>query len=269
MPISFEILGEIVIINKFSDGDDLYAFSEMMLKKYKKVRTVVTQISKVEGKERTRKFKVIIGDNNLETLYKEYGLRFYLDPSKVFFSPRLKFERQRIANSTKNGEIVLNLFAGVGPFSIAIAKKNPLSLIYSIEVNPFAYRYLIKNIQVNKCNNNVIAYFGDAFILGKSLFKNKVNRVLTPLPMVSDKILPVACDALYKGKGTIHWEISSYVKKNKSERNLIQIAEKQLEKATINCHEKYNIQISSSRIIRTLSPNISHIAVDLDVTPNI
>ncbi|MQK95284.1 methyltransferase, partial [Escherichia coli] len=87
---------------------------------------------------------------------------FKLDISKVFFTPRLSAERIRIASMVKPGETICDLFAGVGPFSIIIAKKNPNVKVHACDINPDAYKYLVENIRLNKVEDRVKAYFGDA-----------------------------------------------------------------------------------------------------------
>ena len=69
-----------------------------------------------------------------------------LDVKKVYFSPRLATERKRITDQVKNNEIIVDMFAGIGPFSISIARKHKVK-IYAIDINPYAYKYLKKNIE--------------------------------------------------------------------------------------------------------------------------
>jgi tRNA (guanine37-N1)-methyltransferase len=73
--------------------------------------------------------------------------------TKVYFSPRLSQERLRIAQKVRGGEVVIDMFAGVGPFSIQIAKKFNNVKVYAIDTNPVAIQFLKQNIALNKIEN--------------------------------------------------------------------------------------------------------------------
>jgi tRNA (guanine37-N1)-methyltransferase len=53
------------------------------------------------------------------------------------------------------------MFAGVGPFSIMIARYSLPSLVVAVDLNPDAVAYLKRNIELNKANR-VVPYEGDA-----------------------------------------------------------------------------------------------------------
>ena len=79
---------------------------------------------------------------------------------KVYFSPRLATEREKITNQVNNGETIIDMFTGVGPFSIAIAHNKKVE-IYAIDINPDAIHYLGKNIILNKIQGKIIPILGD------------------------------------------------------------------------------------------------------------
>ncbi|MHA1303822.1 MAG: class I SAM-dependent methyltransferase [Candidatus Heimdallarchaeaceae archaeon] len=265
MSITFEIIGHIMIIRSFSNKHELYYFAEEQLRKRKYIKTIAIQQEKVRGIERVPKLEFFMGENNFETTHTEYGNKYLLDPSKMFFSPRLSYERQRIARNIQDGEIILNFFSGVGPFSISIAKHNPKSIIHSIEINPEAYRYMLQNINLNKCQNQVIPYLGDAFEIVPRQFFNKCDRILLPLPLKADESLPLACKSLRQGKGIVHFQITEYVGNKRSKEELYELAEKRLAKIKETTTHSYETKIELVRVIRSLSSNISHIAIDIKI----
>jgi tRNA (guanine37-N1)-methyltransferase len=257
--ISFEIIGHIMILRTEKPEDQILAFASSELKKRKNVKTIMLQTSKVNGDRRTRDLKYLIGEKNFETIHREYGNKFLLNPMKTFFSSRLSYERQRIAYLTKDGDTVLNFFSGVGPFSIAIAKKKPKCRVHSIELNPNAYKYLLKNIKINKCEDRVFPYLGDAFSIVPTLSDLVINRVLLPLPLKSKEALLLAYKKI-NHEGTIHLQISDHVKA-KSELTSV-VIEKIKEILNFSSKEA-QISVKEIRLIRWLSPRIGHIAVDL------
>ncbi len=258
--IIFEIIGSILIVREQIDDAKLLDFSEEMLKKYPKILTVVVQTSKVKGVERFRQFRHFMGIETFETVHKEYRNAFEIDISTSFFSPRLSFERQRIANLVRSGETVLNFFSGVGPFSIAIATKCKECIIHSIELNDRAFYHLIKNVELNKCGDNIKSYLGDAFEIVPRLFVSKVDRVLLPLPLESERALPLAYHSLKEGKGVIHWQITEKIQnKEGTDKGVEQKIKDILEANQIES----SFQIKELRTIRWLAPRIAHRAVDL------
>ena len=121
---SFDQIGDIIIVRI---PDSLLSkkklIGETLLKQVKIAKSIFYQASAVEGDFRTRNLEILAGDNKTETEYKEFGCKFTVDVENAFFSPRLSTERERIANLVRDGETVVNMFAGVGMFSVMIAKK--------------------------------------------------------------------------------------------------------------------------------------------------
>ena len=87
-----------------------------------------------------RDYELIGGSGNTETVHREYGCVYNLDISKVYFSPRLSYEHYRVASQVQEEEIVIDMFAGVGPFSILIAKNHEHVKVYAIDLNPEAVK---------------------------------------------------------------------------------------------------------------------------------
>ena len=104
----------------------------------------------------------LAGTNNTITEYKEHGCRFKVDVLKTYFSPRLSTERLRIAKMVTDNEIITNMFAGVGTFSIMIAKTNKTSKVYNIDTNPVANDLATINVKLNKVEDRVFPILADA-----------------------------------------------------------------------------------------------------------
>ena len=181
IPKSFDIIGDIIITEIDRWGD----LEEHLMKKYqskdlnaeiiknivgdtilelnKGTKVVLNKMSKISGEFRTRKFEHIAGEIRTTTLYKENGFEFELDIDSVFFTPRLVFERERVSNlELSKGSVVLDCFAGIGPYSIQIAGKNEV-LVLACEKNHFAFNYLSRNLKLNKdkMTGSVKPYLGD------------------------------------------------------------------------------------------------------------
>jgi tRNA (guanine37-N1)-methyltransferase len=203
-PKSFEIIGNIAIIESRKEYEKyIKDIAEAIKKVHKNIDTVLLKKSSISGEYRIREYEVLFGSGKTETIHKENGCIFLLDIKKVFFSSKLSTERLRVASQVKNNEIVVDMFAGVGPFSILIAKICNVSHVYSIEINPYAYEYLKKNIEINKVKNKVEAILGDA----REILKEKENfadRIIMNLPYKAKDFLDIACK-IAKPKAYLHY----------------------------------------------------------------
>lgn len=173
--------------------------AEEILKGRPSTHTVLYSDGAVEGEFRTRSFTTLAGIPTTRTTISEYGHRLTIDLSHAYFSSRLATERQRIRSTVQEGEVICDMFCGVGPFPIALSDR--ASWILACDKNPAAIHLLRENLLANH-TDNVLPMLGDARRLGE-LFRGTFNRVLMNLPMIAIDFLPVA-DQITKPGGTIH-----------------------------------------------------------------
>ena len=123
---AFDQIGDIVIV-KIPDelAGKKKVIAEAILANVKTAKAVFAQASAVRGDFRVRDLEHLAGENRTVTEYKEHACRFKVDVARAYFSPRLSTERQRIADLTNDNDVVVNMFAGVGTYSVVIAKKGP------------------------------------------------------------------------------------------------------------------------------------------------
>jgi len=173
---SFNILGNIAIVN-FSDKISLELkkkFAEQLLLKHPNIKTILEKSGKFSGRLRKMKTKHLAGEKNKEVLYRENNCIFRFNLDTTYFSPRLSNERKEIASLIKKNEEVLVMFAGVGPYSICIA-KNSEAKVYSNEINREANKYAELNIKLNKVGDKVELIPGD--------IKRVVKKLKSPRPL--------------------------------------------------------------------------------------
>ena len=116
------------------------AIADMILAHVKTAKVVFAQVSPVKGDYRVRDLQFVAGENRTITELQGTSLRFKVDVAKTYFSPRLSTERLRIANMVGEGETIVNMFAGVGAYSILMARTNKTCKVYSIDSNAVAGR---------------------------------------------------------------------------------------------------------------------------------
>ncbi len=255
---SFDIVGDIAILKipkSLEDKSELIA--EAVMQVNKNVKTVLGQVSPVHGEMRLRKLKWLGGEKKTETIHKEYGCLFKVDLAKCYFSPRLSYEHFRVAKQVKPGEIVVNMFAGVGCFSIMIAKYSNAKKVYSIDINPVAVHYMKLNAELNKVENIVEPIEGDAKEVIKFRLKGVANRVLMPLPERAYEYLDYALMALKPKGGVIHYYDFEHAKKG--EDPIRKVAKKvSMKLSNLSVRSK----ILFARIVRTIGPRWYQIVLD-------
>jgi len=189
-PSGFDMIGDLAIIKLNEElGGKEKNIAEQLLK-LKQVKTVLKKEGKVDNEFRVRKYKVIGGENTKETLHIEFGCRYKLNIETAYFSPRLGNERERITNQIKNGEKILVMFAGIGPYAIQIAKHKDVEL-WGVEINPEGIKYFKENAKLNKVEKKIKIFEGDVRKI-VSKWEDKFDRIIMPLPKDAETFLDVA-----------------------------------------------------------------------------
>ena len=217
----------------------------------------IAKIENIHGKMRQPSIKVLAGSRHTETIHKENECLFKLDLAKVMWSKGNTTERMRIANLVGKDEVVIDMFAGIGYFSIPIAKKSSPKKIYSIEINPDSYYYLKENIKLNKINeksNKTLGYNVMEAILGNSneIVKNySADRIIMGYVKTTHEFLDVAVKSLNPG-GIIHYH-ETVPEKLMLTRPINRIK---------NAANNREVEILNNRIIKRYSPGVVHTVVD-------
>ena len=254
---AFDQIGNIIIVRI---PDSLLSkkkiIGETLLEQVKIAKSVFYQSSAVEGDFRTRNLEILAGEDNTETEYKEFGCKFTVDVENAFFSPRLSTERERIANLIQDGEVMINMFAGVGMFSIMAAKKKKCT-VYSLDINPVASKLCEKNIKQNKLSGNVISINGDSSKIIKEQLVDKSDRTLMLLPERSDEFLESAISTT-KNNGIIHYYSHIHADKKSDAGKLSE--EHYLSVTPVKS------EILSSKIVRPVGPRYYQTVVDVKIS---
>jgi len=246
---AYEVIGDIAIIDQYESNTQRIAD---VLIRHKKIKAVFQAAGAVTGEYRTRELIFLAGEKKTETLYNENGCRYLLDIARVYFTPRLATERMRIANRVKNGEVVVDMFSGVGPFSILIAKKYPSSRVIAIDKNPVAIEYLKENVRLNKLKNVEIRE-GDA---REEVEEISADHAIMNLPHSSLDFLEAAFKAVKKG-GVIHFYAITH------EDDLFDETLRKIEDAAGRAG--LEILQLNKRVVRPYAPYQYHVCIDFMV----
>ncbi|GKB50435.1 tRNA (guanine(37)-N1)-methyltransferase 2-like protein isoform X1 [Tanacetum coccineum] len=162
-PSSFETIVKYSVchVAHLNIPDELLPYKDVIAKKnYPRIQTVVNKVGSIANEFRVPTFEVLAGKPDMATEVKQYGATFKLDYGLVYWNSRLEHEHIRLVNKFRQGQIICDMFAGIGPFAIPAAQKG--CLVYANDLNPDSVRYLKINADINKVNNNLHAYNMDA-----------------------------------------------------------------------------------------------------------
>jgi tRNA (guanine37-N1)-methyltransferase len=257
---SFDIIGTIAIIKiPESLTSKRKLIADALIEEIRPVKSVFCQVSAIEGDYRLRKLELISGENSPITVYKEHGCTFKVDVINTYFSPRLSTERLRIAKLTEPNEVIVNMFGGVGTFSIIISRYNKSAKVYSIDSNPIATDICRQNIEINKLTGNVIPVLGDAEQEIHKSLKGVAKRVLMPLPEKARDFVDAAVSSLENGSGMIHYfcHVGADNKKTAIQNGVMDTSES---------FSKFNHTIRNVRVVREVGPRFYQIVSDVLVT---
>lgn len=256
---SFDIVGDIAVL-KIPDSlsSKKGIIGKALMNVHNNLKTVLRQTSPVQGEYRTRNLEVIAGEDKTITEHKESGCIFKVDLDKAYFSPRLANERMQITRKVNPNEVVTNMFAGVGCYSILMARHAEPQKVYSIDKNPYAVEFMKYNIRINKVGDKVIPIQGDSREIIDSRLIEPADRVLMPLPEFGRDFLDTALRALKPEGGVIHFY--DFGEEPKLFEPTLKFSSETL--------DPFKVELLEGRKVRSYGPNLYHVVLDLKISRN-
>ena len=254
IPDKWEKIGDVVTIRS---PIELNRFRKQIGERYADVldcKTVLQDIGGISGIFREPNVEIIYGTEETETIHKENGIRYKLDPQKIMFSSGNIDERIRMATISNENETVVDLFAGIGYFTMPMAVHSRTKKIFACEINPVAYNYLCQNIVLNHVASVVQPLLGDNRITAP---KNIADRVIMGYINDIHKFSPTAFNCLKNRTGIIHYHdvCPNELSPDTSLKNIQETAEK---------YDR-NAKLLKHKIIKSYAPGVNHVVLDVKI----
>ncbi len=256
LPDKWEKIGSVVTIRL---PMELQKYQQMIGQVYAEVlgcRSTLNDQGGISGVYREPQVEVIFGSSETETIHIENGIRYKLDPRKIMFSSGNLKERQRMATISKNTEIVVDMFAGIGYFTLPLAVYSQPQRIFACEINPVAYRYLCENVVLNNVNGIVEPLLGDNRRVAP---KDCADRVILGYLYNPEVFVSVALSCLRNQTGMLHYHA----------RVPFEVIPKQplaqLEDAVMRCHR--SVELVHTEVVKSYAPGINHVVLDVRIVP--
>jgi len=256
---TYDLVGDVAVLRVPDNVKArIHVVARAILQAHKNVKTVLLQAGGVAGEFRLRSLEWLLGEKKTQTVHGEWGCKYKVDLETCYFSPRLSFERMRIARLVKPHETVVNMFAGIGCFSILMVKLGKAQIVYSIDVNPSAIEYMQENARLNRVESQVVSIQGDAKDIIAEHLGNIADRVLMPLPQKACEYLGYAVAALKPTGGWIHYYDFEHASKDEDpvEKVRVKVSERLRELGT-------RFTVSFGRVVRKTGPNWYQVVLDI------
>ncbi|AMH95360.1 Met-10+ like-protein [methanogenic archaeon ISO4-H5] len=247
LPDKWEIAGDVVTVKM---DPALFEFGELIGRTYAEVlsaRSVFADVSGVSGEFREPDMTLLYGPSG-ESVKLENGIRYCFDVTRVMFASGNLAERKRMKCLDCTGETVVDMFCGIGYFTLPLAKYSGARRVFACEKNPQSYRFLLKNLALNEIDN-VIPLLGDnRDIPGKAF----ADRILMGYVQTTSVFVPKALEMAKPGC-MIHYHDTFPVGKE--------------EKMIREIFDRYCSEYTIERIIevKSFAPGVSHYVADIRV----
>jgi tRNA wybutosine-synthesizing protein 2 len=251
LPDKWEKIGTVVMIKL---SDELKQHQEIIGKVYANVlgcTTVLNDVGGISGVYREPFVEVISGSSITETIHTENGIRFKLDPQKIMFSSGNMAERRRMATISNRHETVVDLFAGIGYFTLPMAVYSKPKMVFACEINPLAYRYLCSNVVLNHVTDVVEPLLGDN---RKIAPKNCANRVILGYLKEPQVFLSVSLECLRNQSGLLHYH------EVVPAESIPKLPLKHIETVAKNYHR--SVELLKVNVIKSYAPGVDHVVLD-------
>ncbi len=254
LPRKWELLGDVLLMKIPQELEELKREIAGSYAEELNAKTVLRDLG-IEGDFREPKVEVLWGEET-ETVHKENGIKFKLDCAKLMFSSGNIDERIRMATIAYDGEVIVDMFAGIGFFSIPMAVHSKPDMIYALEKNPTAYYYLCENIKLNHVQNVVTPVLGD----NREFHKEGIaDRILLGYLEDTHLFIPKALSILKKEGGIIHYH-------EKCPNELLDIQPLQTIRREVEKSGRM-MDFLGMKTVKSYAPGVSHIVLDVIINP--
>lgn len=254
-PSSWAVIGTVILVD-VSETPRPEEVGEALLAMHGHADTVLARDG-ISGTHREPSVDVIAGAGDTQTVHREHGTTYALDLAEIMFSPGNKAERAHMGEIVTDGERVLDMFAGVGYFTLPMARGG--AHVTAVEHNPASFQYLVENVVRNDVQEQVETYRADC----RDVVESGIEAADSDTPFEFDRVVMGYYDAYeyldsglsaLEAGGTIHMHEATPEARvpDRPVERLREAAEKQ----------GREVDVQDVREIKGYSEGVLHVVVD-------
>lgn len=247
---TYERLGRLALLQE-DDPDRAREAAEAIMASDLPIDAVLNRASAVEGQERVPAWTLLAGETT-ETIHREYGVAFRVDPTLAYFSPRLATERERVISQIEANERVFDMFAGVGPFAVRAAVAG--ATVVAVDINADAVAYCRDNAERNGVTDRITIHHGDVRAVADD-YPGWADRIIMNLPHSAADFLPTA-RAIAADSARVHFydiqpDDAPFAAGEAAIRRVFE--------------PDWSVQVADTRIVRSYAPGRVNVCLDIDI----
>jgi tRNA wybutosine-synthesizing protein 2 len=246
-PKSWAVIGDVILV-RCDDCPRPEEVGEELLALHGEAETVLSR-GGISGAHREPNVSVIAGSGDTETVHTEHGTKYALDLREVMFAPGNQRERSRMGDVVSPDERVFDMFAGIGYFTLPMARAG--AQVTAVERNPASFKYLVENAMLNDVPHRIDAYRADC----REMTDVSAERVVMGY-YDAHEYLDTALSALDPG-GVVHMHETT------PENRLWERPVSRLESAARE--REREVEVLDRRRVKSHSEGVWHVVVDARV----
>ncbi|MFB6202230.1 MAG: class I SAM-dependent methyltransferase family protein [Halorhabdus sp.] len=247
-PSSWAVIGSVLLVD-VGDAPRPGEVGDALLDLHGETDTVLERHG-IAGEHREPDVSVLAGDGDTETIHTEHGTRYAMDLAEVMFSPGNKAERSHMGDVVNDDESVLDMFAGIGYFTLPMARAG--ATVTAVERNPTAFQYLLENARLNDVTDRVQPYRADCRDVVDGI---SVDRIVMGYYDAAE-YLDSALEALDPG-GIVHL--------HEATPDAL-VFERPIDRLETAANERgRSVEVLDTRRVKTYSEGVEHVVVDARV----
>jgi tRNA wybutosine-synthesizing protein 3 len=271
IPTRWEKLGDLALLPSSSFSDETVWTSDVRTELWPLVAAALgvgrlaKQAEVSRGPKRESRAVMVYDPKNIGgwVELKENGVIYTLDVTKVMFSSGNGTEKHRMSTQPAAGETVVDLYAGIGYYTLQLLKHAGVSKVYACEWNPNSVAALRKNLVANEIDERRCEVLeGDN---NRTAPRGVADRVLLGLLPDSERAWPTAVAALRPETGGVmhvHGNVASGEEDAWARR-----LEREVAEMAATAGMDWAVRVEHVEKVKWYAPRVRHVVADVRCAP--
>ena len=196
----------------------------------------------------------------------QHGLEYHFDATRVMFSSGNTTEKARMSRLACEGETIVDLYAGIGYFTVPLLVNAKAAFVHACEWNEPSLEALQRNLQANGVDSSRYLIHPGDNQLARAAVAGTADRVLLGLLPSSELAWPLAVEALRPTKGGwlhVHANVHESERKEWVERLLTTLTGYAASLPGKEYRVQWQFTLEHLEIVKSYAPRVHHVVADV------